>query len=171
MARKKVRTSGKNRRIYLVQETCTVAERSRLLVRHDASLCASVVPKPFHRPHPSTAQAPSTRTTRGPEWCSSHTVITTIFERLLELSWKSRDYAAVSALFAHMREEGIPLPSRTAHERVIRSEFALFGKMARSKSPKETITARDTRQTGNLDRLVFMLSCCRRPTNACTQTM
>ena len=100
MARKKVRTSGKNRRIYLVQGTCTVAECSCLLVRHDASLCASVVPKPFHRPHPSTSQAPSTRTTRGPEWCSSHTVITTIFERLLELSWKSRDYAAVSALFA-----------------------------------------------------------------------
>ena len=29
-----------------------------------------------------------------------HHIITTIFGRLLELPWKSRDYAAVSALFA-----------------------------------------------------------------------
>ena len=69
-------------------------------------------------------------------------IITTIFERLLELSWESRDYAVVSALFAHMREEGIPPTSRTAYEGVIRSEFALFGKVSRSKSSKETITAR-----------------------------
>ena len=137
MAREKVRTSGKNRRIYLVQGTCTVTECSRLLVRRDASLCTSVVPKPFHRPHPSITQAQRTRSIRGPGWCSSHN-----YERLLELSWESRDYAVVSALFAHMREEGIPPTSRTAYEGVIRSEFALFGKVSRSKSSKETITAR-----------------------------
>ena len=71
-----------------------------------------------------------------------HHIITTIFGRLLELPWESRDYAVVSALFAHMREEGIPPTSRTAYEGVIRSEFALFGKVSRSKSSKETITAR-----------------------------
>jgi len=53
-------------------------------------------------------------------------MIETIYGRLLELAWQTRDYAVISALFAHAKGERTTFTSSTACKRVIWSEFGLF---------------------------------------------
>ena len=73
-----------------------------------------------------------------------------------------------SRLYLHGRETTyIHNSVRTRYSIGIRS----FRKDGTQQDIERNDYRKDTRQTGNLDRLVFMLSCCRRPTNACTRTM